>query len=210
MARKKPVKYKQHSIVSGMSVSDILNIDNDTFNNLGLKDMRLVVGRLVSAGNKRMRRMEEKGQASPAYLKAIETGGRFSTKGKTLNELRQEYARAREFLKQKSSSLSGWKELKKSTQKKLKEQFGIEISTDRLEQIFAVYERLKEIDPNMAMNSLKYTVIEEIDKLSQKEFDSEKVLQEMQDKLTELYERKEAARYDNDGPSAFFEMEGDL
>ena len=45
-----PREYKQQSVVSGMSVQDILNIDNSIFNSLTESDLRKVVGRLVSAG----------------------------------------------------------------------------------------------------------------------------------------------------------------
>ena len=36
-------KYKQPSIVSGMTIQDILNMDIDTFNKLNTSDMRKVV-----------------------------------------------------------------------------------------------------------------------------------------------------------------------
>ena len=55
--------YKQPSIVSGMTIQDILNMDNKTFNSLNTSDMRKVVGRLVSAGNKRLRSFERAGES---------------------------------------------------------------------------------------------------------------------------------------------------
>ena len=39
--------YKQPSLVSGMTVQDILNMDNATFNKLTESEMRKGVGRLV-------------------------------------------------------------------------------------------------------------------------------------------------------------------
>ena len=66
MPRQKPKKYKQPSLVSGMSITDILNMDITDFNKLGFKNLKLVVGRLVSAVNKRLRRFEKKGIRTPA------------------------------------------------------------------------------------------------------------------------------------------------
>ena len=69
--------YKQPSLVSGMTVQDILNMDNTTFNKLTESEMRKVVGRLVSAGNKRLRSFERAGESSPATRHGEKSGGVF-------------------------------------------------------------------------------------------------------------------------------------
>ena len=75
MASKKPKSVS----VSGLSVNDIMEIDLDTFNKLGEKDLRAYTSRLVSASNKRIRRLEKHGIVSPAYS-SLGTDVRFSTK----------------------------------------------------------------------------------------------------------------------------------
>ena len=92
------MNYKNPSIVSGISISDILSMDNATFDSLGEKPLRMIVGRLVSAGNKRLRNFEKKQETSPAERYVMEHGGMFSTKGKNLNALRAEFKRAKDFL----------------------------------------------------------------------------------------------------------------
>ena len=104
--------YKQKSIVSGMSVKDVLNMDINTFSSLNLSDMRKVVGRLVSAGNKRIRTFEKAGENSPALRYINKSGGKFSTKGKNLNELRREYARAKGFFESKTGNIKDWRKIK--------------------------------------------------------------------------------------------------
>ena len=44
--------------VAGKSINDLLNIDYATINKMKKEDLREVTNRLVSAGNKRLRRME--------------------------------------------------------------------------------------------------------------------------------------------------------
>ena len=77
MPRQKPKKYKQPSLVSGLSIDDILNMDIVDFNRLSEKDLKLVVGRMVSAVNKRLRRFEKKGISTPATRALMKSGGSF-------------------------------------------------------------------------------------------------------------------------------------
>ena len=106
-------EYRNPSVVSGLSVQDVLRMDPDDFENMAESDVRKLVGRLVSAGNKRLRTFEKRGETSPAYDRAMESGGKFSTKGKTLEELQEEFARARAFLKSESGSVRKWNKTKK-------------------------------------------------------------------------------------------------
>lgn len=96
--------YKQKSIVSGLSIDDILNMDIDEFNKLNLSDLRKITGRLVSAANKRLRRFAASGIFTPATRAVERSGGSFSTKNKPLNALRSEFARAKTFLSAKTST----------------------------------------------------------------------------------------------------------
>ena len=45
--------------VKGLKISDILDIDLDSFNRLNEKELRALTSRLVSAGNKRIRRLQK-------------------------------------------------------------------------------------------------------------------------------------------------------
>lgn len=196
--------YKNPSLVSGMSVNDILNMDIDTFNKLGVSDMRKVVGRLVSAGNKRIRNFSKSGETSPAYRQVMKSGGLFSTKGKDLNALRSEYTRAKNFMQNRTSTKSGWKKVKKETAEQMKKQ-GVDVTPDELEDVLKIYERLKEIDPSISSRSLKYRVMQEISTMSDKIDFEEKILA-MQDRLEEIYEEQAGLEDEFSGVSDFFEM----
>ncbi len=178
--------YKQPSIVSGKSINDIMNMDIDTFNSLNLSDMKKVVGRLVSAGNKRLRSFEKAGESSPATRHIYESGGKFSTKNKNLNDLRAEFSRAKNFLQSKTSTRKGWKKVKKETADTLKK-YGVNVSPEKLDTVLKTYERLKEQDPSITAKSLKYRVLSDISEMSEN-YDIDETILLMNNRLDEIYE----------------------
>lgn len=118
--------------VSGMSISDIMNIDINTFNKLGESDLRRITSRLVSAGNKRIRRLESAGITSPAYSSLGTSGNKFSTKlpkgisaTQRVNALRQEFSRTRGFLSMKTSTIGGYNEYIKEMKEEISESTGL-------------------------------------------------------------------------------------
>lgn len=198
--------YKNKSIVSGMSINDILNIDNEVFNRLTESDMRKVVGRLVSAGNKRLRSFERAEEKSPATRHINRSGGVFSTKGKTLNELRAEYVRAKNFLTAKTGTRRGWKQVKKATIKSLNKR-GIMLAEFQFDLLWDAYEDLKELSPDVANKNLKYRVLTDIsDMMVDDSKTAEEIATELHNQLSEIYE--EQAEIDNefDGVSGYFEF----
>ena len=154
--------------VGGKSVSDLLTLDPDDFVYMDESNVRKIVGRLVSAGNKRLRAFERQGEKSPAYNRAMESGGAFSTKGKTFDELQEEFARAREFFQSPSGSVRDWKRQTKAIAKlwkenvdRAKEQDVEKIDTDKLK--WEIFEKLRKHDPRFAEKSMKYETIAEIE-----------------------------------------------
>ena len=139
--------------VSGMSIHDIMNIDIETFNKLNEIDLRRLTSRLVSAGNKRIRNIEKSGVITPAY-KNLGTATRFSTKvPKSLsrqqytNAIRQEFARARNFLSLKTSTISGYKKVVKETKQRLSEETGLslkDINKLDINRGFEIFHKLQE------------------------------------------------------------------
>lgn len=198
--------YKSKSIVSGLSVKDILNLDNDTFNKLGISDMRKVVGRLVSAGNKRLRTFEKAGDISPAVRQVMRSGGNFSTKGKDLNALRSEYVRAKNFLQARTGTRKGWTNVRKDTIKALKKQ-GVEVTEEQFDDLWKAYEKLKELDPEVANKKMRYTVLKEISNaMNDKSVTADEIATELHDKLDLIYEERAEIENETGGISDFFEL----
>lgn len=196
---------RKPSIVYGLSVQDILNLDMDTFNKLGLSDMRKVVGRLVSAGNKRLRNFERVSDISPAVRHVQRSGGAFSTRGKNLNSLRAEYIRAKNFLQARTGTRKGWQKVKRDTVKALKRQ-GIGVTAEQLDKMWKAYEELKELDPEVSTKRLKYSVLTDIsDMLDDGRVNPEEIALSLHSRLSELYEQRAGLENDDDGVSSFFE-----
>lgn len=199
--------YKQPSIVSGMSVQDILNLDNKTFNSLNTSDMRKVVGRLVSAGNKRLRSFERAGEVSPATRHVEKSGGAFSTKGKDLNALRAEYTRAKNFLQSKTGTRKGWKQVKKETIAGLKKH-GVEMTEQQFNDVWKTYEDLKELSPEVANRGLKYSVLKDVaDIVTDTDKSADEIAMAVHENLSQIYEEQAGLNNGIDGVSGFFEIE---
>ena len=188
--------------VTGKSVEDILNMDAKVFRSLGERDLREVVGRLVSAGNKRLRSFSKAGETSPATRQAAKSGGAFSTKGKDLNQLRSEYARAKQFLTARTSTKAGWKKVQKDTLKELKKQ-GVDVTPTEFGKMWSAYEKLKEQSPEIADKRLKYKVLNDIaDMADDPNRSASDIATELHSKLSDIYEKAAEA----DEPSSFFPL----
>ena len=199
--------YKQPSIVSGLTVQDILNMDNETFNKLSTSDMRKVVGRLVSAGNKRLRSFEKADESSPATRYVSRSGGAFSTKGKDLNALRSEYTRAKNFLQSKTGTRKGWKTVKRDTISALKEK-GVDMTEKQFDGVWKAYEELKELSPEVANRGLKYKILKDVaDMVTETDASADEIALALHRDLTEKYEEQARLEHGVDGVSGFFEIE---
>lgn len=207
-ANTKNFKYKQPSIVSGMSVNDILNMSEKKFNSLKEKKLKLVVGRLVSAVNKRVRRFEKAGISTPATRSLEKSGGKLSVKGKSLNELRSEYARARNFMNMETSTRKGYEKVQKKISETLRER-GYDITPNELDDMFEVFNSLLESDPSISLSKDKYQLMQDIANMPDKLDLSEKV-QKAKERYTELYEKEQqelnGQEVDLYGVSGFFEV----
>ena len=204
MARKK--KAPSRINVKGMSVEDILNLTWDEIENLTEQEMKQLTSRLVSVANKRLKRLgkSEIGKTSPAYISAQKRGGKFSVKGKNLNQVRSEFAEVSDFLGMKTSTTRGHNKYRKEvfdrigiskkkitpykekkfwkTYRKLEERMGGAITSkgqrasDRIQKMLA--EKMNEKGWNKNMDSVIDEMEKEIDRLYLEE---QKQLQEMED-----------------------------
>lgn len=180
--------YKQPSVVSGLSVQDILNVDLATFNKWTESDLRKVVGRLVSAGNKRLRTFEKSNESSPAYRHVMKSGGHFSVAGKSIDQLRAEYKRARDFMTSQTGTKKGWIEVKKDTIASLEKQ-GVHLTVKQFDKMWETYEKLKELDESVSLKSIKYTILQDIsDQITDPEMDPDQLAVELSKTLDKRYQ----------------------
>lgn len=104
--------------VKGLKITDIMDMDWDTLNRLSGKELKQLTSRLVSASNKRIKRLEQTklGKSSFAYQTVEERGRKFSVRGKTTQQLKQEFKLTSNFLRMKTSTVKGWEKYRKSVE----------------------------------------------------------------------------------------------
>lgn len=189
--------------VKGLTVNDILNMSARQLNALDAKDLARVSGRLRSAANKRLRRLEKSGMESPAYRNAMRGGGSFSTKDKDLVGLRNEFLRMKTFMEGKTSTVRGAKQ----AQKKMVDEFkkaGVDMQEENVDRVMRLYERLKEIDPSVSLKQFKYAVQDSVSKYVEQDMTDEEIMRKMKERIDELYE--ESQDYYQSSFSGAFEM----
>lgn len=142
-----------------------------------IKDLRKEGNRLVSMLNKRIRRMEEKGELTRAYQQLVKERGtkpRFSTRGLSKERLIEEIKRMKAYERLAQSYLRGAKKEHRRTLKKLSE-FGVTFTDSGEEKdFFDLFDKWKEISkdnprlnkqkPSDVMRKLKKTYDKYVEK----------------------------------------------
>lgn len=146
------------------TAKQILAMDEKQWLQLSEQEMRKATKILVDVAAKRVKRLEQqipKLGASPA-LATVDRGGKFTTKGKNLNQLRQEFMRVKGFLKNYESTVKGFKKIKKQTAEKLKKG-GVIISPENESRMWNIYRKYAELDNRMnGDKDFKYNILREI------------------------------------------------
>ena len=186
------------------SVKSILALDSAAVNRMTKEELKAAVSTLGKTANRRARRIRESGQSSSSY-RSFARGGNIKTSGKNLNQLRSEFVRARNFLTAKNSTLSGIKSIQSEIQSTLRDKYGVEIEKKNAGNLFATYDKLREIDPIISDSRFKYRVIEELNELMEQwELSEDEILEHMTNRINEIYE--EGADLDEESDfSEFFE-----
>lgn len=110
-----------YKYTKGLNVETLLTLDPDEIMDMKSPQLREVVSRLSATANKRLKRMTEKYPNIPVVAQT-KAGGKFSTKGKDLTSLRNEYLRAREFLNDPNTTITGWKRTEKALANEMKKE----------------------------------------------------------------------------------------
>ena len=200
--------------IKGKTIEQIVNTPLNDLKKLTDSELRVLVGRTVSAGNKRIRRYQKgMGGKLPAGIGKTDAATyeevKFSTVGKDREQLLQEFTRAKRFFKAETSSLKGFKKVRKETKEALKSS-GVDIK-DLTEKNYArfweAYKKLKEKHPEIADRNYKYGALDEMKKMvtGKRWFSVDKLVRDMEEKLDEIYEENQEIK-SGVGTSGFFEV----
>ena len=191
-----------------MGIKDILSMGLNEFNKLKESQLRSLTNKLVSAANKRVRRFEAAGEKSPALSK-VEQEGIFSTRNKSFNELRQEFARTRRFLQSETGNLRGARRVQNQVINNLNRS-GVNITRDQYNAFFDAYEKLKQQNPEVAERRFKYMAMKEISDRINDDTDPAAIAEALANDFNSIYEATEEQEQDEYAISEFFETDGDF
>lgn len=177
--------------VSGMTIESIARLDPTHLKGLSKKSFSELTSRLVSASNKRLKRLEKSGlqYQSPAYQNRVpkgrKTARRFSVKGKTYSELQHEFALARSFLfERKTSSIAGTRKSMREAEQRIGRTFS---TPEEARQFWATFKKLEE----MGLVSEQYPSAEmqkDIASFMEEGIDFDEMLRRVQEKSRSRYE----------------------
>lgn len=172
-----------------MNVKDILNFDIEDISKMNRSELAKTVSILSSASNKRIKRFNTKGISTPATTGANRSGGNFSVKGKSVNELRSEFVRVSRFLNAKTSTYKGYVNVQKEFEKRV----GGNLSPTETKTFWNVYNKLSEIEPvSLKKYGSKQTQEMLFDMIEQKSsLNADELLEMGMGKLQESYEKIE-------------------
>lgn len=181
-------------------VNILLKLTPEDINKMTFNELRKSVSILASAANKRLKRLATSGvgQMSPAYIMAQKrtytgiAGGKFGVAGKDINQLRNEYAAIRAFMSQKTSTVKGFKQVRKKLYKRIGGNFEQAPDPVAAERVFwATYRKLEELHPELA--SMRYGSDEVMRDLRREiETGAHDPLSVMEEKIKVEYEKEQA------------------
>ena len=118
----------------------------DNFASMKRKDLIAQIQPTIDAANKRLKRLQGMETLSPALNSVMQSGGKFTIKGKTRNEVLKEASRAISFINMKTSTVSGAKQFENNFAAKLSNK-SKNITNDQRKTLFDSFRKLQQISP---------------------------------------------------------------
>lgn len=118
----------------------------DNFTSMKRGDLVKEMKPTIDAANKRLKRLQGMETLSPALNSVMQSGGKFTLKGKTRNEILKESSRALSFINMKTSTVSGAKQFEKNFAAKLSNK-SKNITNDQRKTLFDSFRKLQQISP---------------------------------------------------------------
>ena len=193
----------------GKTTKELLNIDIKDFNALSRSDLSKLVLRLGSTANKRLNSFMKIDVETPATYQMNESGGLVTTKGKSLNQLRAEYVRTKNFLMAETSTRKGFNYFKKTTMDRLEMADINNISDKQFNKMWKAFEIIKKESPATYDKLYKYEIIEDIAKNVMKDgrVSAKNIAKKVTKRLTQIYEDAKQRQYDDAGVSQFYDFD---
>lgn len=197
----------KRSYFRGRSTSSILNMGIDEFVDLSKSQLREAVSRIADTANKRMKSLQKAGLPSAALREAQTYGGRFTTRGKGLDELRAEFLRAKDFINAPSSTVKGARSILKQAEKAVKDIYGEDIPNNiDIQRLIDDYNNLQNEDVDYIAQKLRYGHLYDSDPAVMSDNQKSAVV-DLSHRIAQLLERRLGpGGMDYDGVSQWFDL----
>ena len=190
-----------------MSVKSMVNIDIEKFNKLKADELRSMVKKMSIISERRIKTLERNELYTPSYYSFMNgnvdltaKNGKFeftetkktsrSIETMTLQELRSEYRRQKNFLKSQTSTVKGYKEYRRDVIAKMKEE-GVKVTQKQYSEFFKAYERLRELDSSIAERGYRYSVFKTLSSyIIDKKYDIDEAVIKIYEDLQNIYEKQ--------------------
>ena len=178
------------------TIKQLIDLDITDVQRMNRRELAAVVYTLASAANKRLTRLElsDGGKLSPAYQQAQNRGHRFSVAGKNVNQLRNEYKAVTLFLKQKTSTVGGWKKVRKETYSRIGGDFK---SAKQEKRFWKAYRKLESNEygavKSHGSTETQRLLRQEVVQGGRRSMDD--IIETMIDRLDEEYEKQQSLLY---------------
>lgn len=184
------------------SYKEYMNLTPGQIMSMSRQELATVTTIMQSAANKRIKRMSRKERlVSQAYVahKNEMVKGKFSVKGKNLNQLRKSYISLKNFLSAKTSTGRGVRKVKEDLRKRLG--LRTKLSKKKEDKLWSAYNKFVEMyasDPGNKNKNYSSTQIQkDIVTMVNKGTTEEEILAKLDKTMEELYEeRTEEANFD--------------
>lgn len=152
----------KYRYTSNLSLDNLIDLSPEDVIAMDRKTLAETVSRMSQAANKRIQRGMKAEYMNPVIEQASR-GGKFSTSGKDLNALRNEYIRAKQFLGNKLSSAKEWQKLQKETHNELKKKFGKNApKREDMAKLLNLYGKLSNADGEVLTRGERYKYLREM------------------------------------------------
>lgn len=190
----------------------LLSMDENQFNRLNEQEMRKAVRTLAIESGKRFRELEsiEDDFISPALTRIRKSGGKITSSGKNLNQLRKEFMRAAGFLKDKTSTAESFETFRLDLEYELQKN-DVMLTDSQYKRFWQAYDKLTEIHQDIEnTRSYKYEIMRNIIQQVDKGYTPDEIIENFErevdgkTRLQEIYE-KHQENDQEDSPSDFFD-----
>lgn len=145
--------------IKSMNTEELLSLDFDVLDMLSESELRKIVTKVGSTVNKRLKRLEAAGLSdTPAAARMVREGGKISVRGKTAEQVKAEYMRAKGFYNAPTgSTVSGVRQYEKKVQRDFARK-GYSVSDSLMRKYQRLYDESKDLTPERIKQIMKYMV----------------------------------------------------